>query len=201
MKRFALLAALAVAAAVVGCSSVREAVIKDIPLQQQKEIREKYRNRHVWTRVVLQDLGEGGSIPRDEKVTIVDVGMVYGGTVTVATLVKKNHIVEGLDIKPPLTPAKIDSSLHELFWFEDPTLRHVAYIRKYGKKIATAIMDHDMFIGMPAEAARLSWGPPARSVSQDLNGVINEQWIYPTGQPGKNKYVYLSDGKVIKWDE
>jgi hypothetical protein len=192
---------LALGVAVVGCSSVKKVVVKDIPLEEQKSVLEEYKDRYVWTRVVLQDLGEGGSLPRDVKVKIVDVGMVYGGTVTVATLQKKNRIVQGLEIKEPLTREKIDAALAEFFWFEDPTLRHVAYIRKYGKKIASAIMDHDMFVGMPAEAALQSWGTPARKVANEINGVMNEQWIYPTGAPSKNRYVYLSDGKVIKWDE
>ncbi len=199
MKRLAFVLALGVA--VVGCSSMKKVVVKDIPIEEQKQILKEYTDRYVWTRVVLQDLGEGGSIPRDEKVKIIDVGMVYGGTVTVQTLQKKNRIVQGLKIDEPLTREKIDAALHEYFWFEDPTLRHVAYIRKYGKKIASAIMDHDMFVGMPAEAALQSWGTPARKVVNEVGGVMNEQWIYPTDRPNKNRYVYLSDGKVIKWDE
>ncbi len=201
MKRLALLVALGAVVVAVGCSSMKKAVVKDIPIEEQKQILKEYKDRLVWTRVVLQDLGEGGSIPRDEKVQIIDVGMVYGGTVTVQTLKKKNHVVTGLDIEEPLTKEKIDAALAQLFWYEDPTLRHVDYIRKYGKKIARAIMDHDMFVGMPAEAALLSWGEPVKISSNPVGGVISEQWVYPTDKPGKSRYVYLSDGKVIKWDE
>lgn len=192
---------LPLALGMLACSAVKDVVVKDIPLEEQKAILKEYKNRHVWTREVLQDLGEGGSIPRDEKVTIIDVSMVYQGSVTVQTLKKKNKVRQGLNIDPPLSREKIDAALGELFFFEDPTLRHVSYIRKYGKKTARAIMDHDLFANMPAEAVRESWGTPTKVNSNDVGGVITEQWIYPTAQAGKSKYVYLRDGKVFRWEE
>lgn len=183
------------------CSSVKNVVVKDIPLEEQERVLKEYKDRTVWTRVVLQDLGEGGSLPRDLKVKITDVTMTFGGSVTVQTLQKKNRVRQGLDIERPLNKEKIDAALAELFFFEDPVLRHVSYIRKYGKKTARAIMEHEMFVGMPAEAARESWGSPARVNENRIGEVVNEQWIYPSAESSKNRYIYLSGGKVIRWDE
>ncbi|HEX5132750.1 MAG TPA: hypothetical protein VFX92_09715 [Candidatus Krumholzibacteria bacterium] len=199
MKRLAWILAIAVAAT--ACSSVKNVVVKDIPLEEQQAILKEYKDRIVWTRVVLQDLGEGGSIPRDEKVRIVDVDMHYEGAVTVATLHKKNKVRQGLSLERPLSQEKIDGALEELFWFEDPVLRHVAYIRKYGKKTARAIMDHEVYVGMAAEAALESWGNPARRNVSDIGGSTNEQWVYPTATANKNRYIYIIGGKVSRWDE
>ncbi len=199
MKRLAWILALAVAAT--GCSSVKKVVVKDIPLEVQKSILDEYKERIVWTRVVIQDMGEGGSIPRDQKVKIVDVGMYMQGSVTIQTLKKKNRVRQGLELERPLTKEKIDAALAELFWFDDPVLRHVAYIRKYGKKTARAIMEHEVFVGMPAEAAMESWGTPAKRNTSDIGGSVNEQWVYPTGQANKSRYIYIIAGKVSRWDE
>lgn len=190
------------------CSSVKKVVVKDIPLQDQEAVLEKYRDRDVWTRVTIHDMGDGGSIPRDEKVKIADVAMHYKGSVTVQTLKKKNKVVQGLDLDRPLTPEKIDARLNELFWFDDPTIRQVKFIRKYGKKTAQAIMDHQLFVGMPATAAMDSWGPPMSKQTNELQGIINERWIYPTDNAKKTKALDLqSDAKskgellVKRWDD
>ena len=192
---------LAMAAALVACSSVKNVVVKDIPLEEQELILKEYKDRIVWTRAVLQDLGEGGSLPRDLKVRIVDVAMVYEGTVTVQTLQKKNRVRQGLNIERPLNKEKIDAALAELFFFEDPVLRHVSYIRKYGKKTARAIMEHEVFVGMPSDAALESWGTPAKKNTNSINDVVNEQWIYPSAVANKNRYIYIANGKVLRWDE
>jgi hypothetical protein len=76
----------------------------------------------------------------------------------------------------------------------------VAYIRKYGKKTARAIMDHEVFVGMSQEAALESWGTPARVNTREISGQINEQWIYPTGS-SKSKYIYVSGGKILRWED
>lgn len=190
------------------CSSVKHVVVKDIPLQDQEQVMDKYKDRNVWTRVTIHDMGDGGSIPRDEEVKIVDVAMHYKGSVTVATLKRKNKIVQGLEIGSPLTPAKIDAKLAELFWFDDPTIRHVKFIRKYGKKTAQAIMDHQLFVGMTAEAAIDSWGPPTSKQTNEIQGVVNERWVYPTDNAKKTKTLDLQgDAKskgallVKRWDE
>lgn len=198
MRKFMPIVALALAVA--ACSSVSQVVSQDMPLEVQHQILDQYKDRYVWTRVTIQDLGEGGIIPRDEKVKIVDVGMFKAGSVTVETLKKKNRVVQGLSLDKPLTKAKIDSSLTEFFWFDDPTLRHVAFIRKYGKDTAKAIMNHELFAGMTPEAARDSWGKPPKIERSERNGVVQERWRYPTATVGKTKDVLFVDGKVKSWD-
>jgi len=187
--------------AVAACSSVKNVVVKDIPLEEQERIMKEYKDRTAWTRLAIADMGDGGSVPRDEKVTIADLDLHYNGAVTIRTLKRKNMIVHGLELERPLNKPKIDAKLADLFWFDDPTTRHVAFIRKYGKKTAKAIMEHELFMGMPADAALASWGPPARKQTTELGGVVNERWIYPTGTPNKTKALDLKDGKVSRWDE
>jgi len=192
-----ILALLAAAA----CSSVKSVVSHDIPLETQQQILEEYQERYVWARVTLQDLGEGGTIPRDEKVKIVDVGMIKRGSVTVETLKKKNRIVQGLDLAAPLSKAKIDSAMAEFFWFEDPVLRQVAFIRKYGKETAKLIMNHQLVAGMGPDAARDSWGKPAKTSTSERNNVVQERWTYPSQILGKSRNIDFENGKVKRWDE
>jgi hypothetical protein len=80
-------------------------------------------------------------------------------------------------------------------------MRHVTFIRKYGKKTAQAIMEHQVFAGMSAEAAIDSWGPPISKQVNERDGVVNERWIYPTDTPKKTRALDLKDGKVSRWDE
>jgi hypothetical protein len=184
---------------VVSCSKVKRQVSKDISLDQQKDLLEYYVNRSAWTRVVLEDLGEGGSIPRDSKIKILDLDMHFSGSVKVETMKKNKRIVHGLDIVEPLSPEKIHSAMDDIFWFKDPTLRQVDYIRKWGKKTARAIIAHEVFVGMPADAAQESWGVPAKMNVNEVGGKKNEQWVYPVGK--RSKYVYIIDGKVSKWED
>jgi hypothetical protein len=191
----------AVVLAAAACSSVKEVVTLDMPLEVQEQVLDEYKERLVWARVQLQDLGEGGTVPRDEKVKIVDVGMHKAGSVTVETLKKKNRVVQGLNLDKPLTKAKIDSALTEYFWFEDPTLRHVGFIREYGKDAAKAIMNHELFVGMSPEAATASWGKPAKTEKTERNDVVQERWYYVTATPGRFRKIDFENGKVKKWDE
>lgn len=181
------------------CSSVKNFVVKDLALEEQQALMDEYKDRYAWTRIVLEDVGEGGSIARDTKIKIVDIGMVYGGTITVETLKKRNKVRHDLDLESPLSRKSIDEKLTEIFWFEDPVLRQVAYIRKWGKKVARAIVDHEVFIGMPAEAAVESWGYPATTNVNEIGGKLNEQWVYPSGK--RNKYIYVTDGNITKWED
>ncbi len=194
-----LLLVLPVLLAVVACTKVRNVVVKDVAIEDQKAIMAQYDDKSAWTRGVLEDMGEGGSIPRDTKVTIVDIGMHYTGSVTVQTLKKRNRIVHALEIERPLTPSKLHERLGDLFWFKDPTLRQVDYIRKWGKKAARAIVDHEVFIGMTAEAATESWGVPSKKNIHEIEGKVSEQWVYPAGK--RSRYIYVLDGKVSKWDD
>jgi hypothetical protein len=185
--------------AVAGCTKVKNVVEKDIAIEDQQAILGQYIDRPGWTRGVLEDIGEGGSIARDTKVTIVEVGMHYTGSVTVQTLKKRNRVRHALDIERPLTPEKLHARMGELFWFKDPVLRQVDYIRKWGKKTARAIVAHEVFIGMTAEAATESWGVPEKKNVTEVGGKVSEQWVYPAGK--RNKYVYILDGKVSKWED
>jgi len=186
--------------AIVSCSQVKEQIEIDIPLEGQTEILSEYRNRLAWTRVIVEDLGEGGSIPVDTKVIIIDVDMHKKGAVTVDTADKRKlRVVSGLNIEPPLAPEKIRDRMSDIFWFEDPTLRQIGYIRKWGKKIAAAVIEHEVFIGMPGEAAEESWGMPAKKNVSEIAGKTEEQWVYPAGK--RNKYIYIIEGKVSKWED
>jgi hypothetical protein len=183
----------------VSCAKVKRQVSKDIPLDEQNELLKYYKDRSAWTRVVLDDLGEGGSVPRDTKIKIFDVDMHFSGSVAVETMKKNKRIVHGLDIERPLTPEKFHAKMDDIFWFKDPTLRQVDYIRKWGKKAGRAIVAHEVFVGMTADAAEESWGVPAKRNVNEINNKKNEQWVYPVGK--RSKYIYIIDGKVSKWED
>lgn len=198
MKKLLFVVALLVLTAA-SCSTVKRQVSKDIPLDEQTELLEYYKNRSAWTRVVLEDLGEGGSIPRDTKVKIISLDTHFSGSVSVETIKKDKRIVHGLEIEKPLTTEKIHESMDDIFWFKDPTLRQVDYIRKWGKKTARAIMAHEVFVGMNAEAAEESWGVPNNKNVNEIGNKREEQWVYPVGK--RSKYIYIIDGKVSKWED
>jgi hypothetical protein len=184
---------------VMSCSKVKRQVSKDIPLDQQNQILDYYKNRSAWTRIVLEDLGEGGSIPRDSKIKIIDLDMHFTGSVSVESIKKDKRIVHGLDLERPLSEEKIRAGMDDIFWFKDPTLRQVDYIRKWGKKTARAVMTHEVFVGMNAEAAAESWGVPAKTNVNEIGDKREEQWVYPVGK--RSKYIYIIDGKVSKWED
>jgi len=184
---------------VLSCAKVKRQVSKDIPLDEQNSLLDYYKDRSAWTRIVLEDLGEGGSIPRDTKIKIRDLDMHFTGSVSVETLKKNKRIVYGLDVDRPLSEDKIHEKMDDIFWFKDPTLRQVDYIRKWGKKTARAIVAHEVFVGMAAEAATESWGVPQKTNVNEVGGKKNEQWVYPVGK--RSKYIYIIDGKVSKWED
>lgn len=211
MKR--LFVAIGVLAAVsTGCSgikgvpNVKHVIIKDIPLEEQQMLLEKYRGRVAWTRGLLEDLTEREVpgepkkriIPRDTKIKIVDLNFAYNGAITVHDP-KRRKIVHGLDIERPLSVEKIEDKLDEILWFKSPMLRHVDYIRMWGKRTARAVRNHEVFIGMPEEAALESWGIPTKINTNEIGGRREEQWVYK--QPLRSKYIYISGGKVTKWEE
>ena len=78
-------------------------------------------------------------------------------------------------------------------------LRQVAYIRKWGKRTARAVRNHEVFIGMSSEAALESWGIPTQIRTSEI-GDLEEQWAYKRGT--STKYIYMSsDGAVTKYDD
>ena len=183
----------------VGCSQVKTQVVKDLPIEDQNTVLDEYKDRSAWTRTILDDVGDGGSIQRDVKVKILDVNMRFQGAVTVQTVKKRKKIVYSLDIERPLTVEKINARMEDIFWFKDPVLRQVDYIRQWGKKTAQAIRDHEVFVGMVAPAAEESWGVPEKKNVNEVGGKKNEQWVYPEGK--RSKYIYIIDGKVSKWED
>lgn len=202
-----------VAFAGVGCSKfkgvkkVTSVVIKDIPIEEQLSLLEKYRGRHAWTRSVVEDITErvesAGDprkrvIPRDAKVTITDINLVYSGSVTVDDP-KGRRIVAALKCERPLSPERVEAKLDQLFWFDDPMIRHVAYIRQWGKKAARHVINHEVFAGMPAEAARESWGIPDEVRVSEIGSEKEEQWVYKYGK--RNKYIYIVGNVVGRYED
>ncbi len=183
-------------------------IAMDITLEEQQMLLEKYGGRKAWTRTTLEDLTEkeipGESkkkiVLRDSKIEIVDLTFSYNGAVTIMDS-KRKRIVHGLDIETPLSVEKIESRLGELMWFESPMLRQVAYIRKWGKRAARAVINHEIFIGMPVEAALESWGIPTQIRSNEIGDEVEEQWAYR--QSKRPRYIYISKNKgiVTKWEQ
>jgi hypothetical protein len=204
---------LAVAIGSVGCSNmkgvkkVNKVIVKDIPIEEQLALLEKYQGMHAWSRGVIEDLTERESAPgepkkrvvlRDTKITIIDMNFAYNGSITIEDP-KKKRIDAGLNIERPLTVEKIEGRLDELLWFHDPTLRQVAYIRMWGKKTAQSVVNHEVFVGMPADAARESWGIPSEVRVSDIGSEKEEQWVYKEGK--HSRYIYVIGGNVGRWDE
>ncbi|UCG51967.1 MAG: hypothetical protein JSW58_17690 [Candidatus Latescibacterota bacterium] len=204
---------LAVALGSVGCSKVKKVkkinqmIVKDIRLEELLTLLEKYQGTHAWTRGIIEDLTERVEtqgepkkrvILRDSKVTIVDLTFSFNGAVTVDDP-KGRRIIAALDVERPLSVEKIEYRLNEIFWFKDPTLRHVDYIRKWGKKTARAVVNHEVFVGMPSDAAIESWGIPDEVRVSEIGSEKEEQWVYKEAK--RSKYIYVIDGKVGRWEE
>lgn len=212
MKRITVMIAL-VALASVGCSKIKsvdklydKVIAMDLTLEEQEMMLNKYVGKNAWTRTTLEDLKEQEIpgepkkhiIPRDTKVEIVDINFAYRGALIMLDP-KRRKIVYGLDIEPPLSVEKIEHRFGEILWFDSPMLRHVGYIRKWGKRAGRAVVNHEVFIGMPAAAALESWGIPTEIRKNEIGNKTEEQWAYRMGN--RSKYIYVIDGKVSKWEE
>ena len=183
-----------------GCALVRT-VTKDIPIDQMDALGEKYIGRAAWTRALLVDLDHSDSIiDRDAKVEIIGIDMHWGGAVTVRGPDRKK-ITHGLYLKRPLTSEKYEEKLSQIFWFKKPEYRYRMDLRRYGKRTAKAIFNHELFKGMKRDAALDSWGYPDEMKENELGGVLNEQWILLDPRQNKKRYVWLVDGAVDKWEE
>jgi hypothetical protein len=203
---------LAVMIGSMGCGStnfnkIKPAISKDIPIEEQLALIEKYQGIHAWSRSVIEDITEREPAPgepkkrvvlRNTKVTIVNMNFSYNGSITIEDP-KRKKIEAALDIERPLSVNKIENRLGELFWFKDPTLRQVDYIRKWGKKTAQSVVNHEVFVGMPAEAAMESWGYPDEIRVSEIGTEKEEQWVYKEGK--RNRYIYVIGGKVGRWEE
>jgi hypothetical protein len=180
------------------CSSVKHAIVKDIPLQEQEALLDKYKNRKAWTRIILEDLSQRGTVQRDTKVRIINMDFHMSGAVTVEGA-KKKKVVHGLNLERPLTVEKIDNKMAEIFWFKSPMLRQVDYIRMWGKKTGRAIHNHEVFIGMSGDAALESWGIPTETKVFEIGGQKEEQWIYKVGT--RNRYIYIVNNTITRWED
>lgn len=184
-----------------GCSTVDKVVQKDLGIDEIDKLDETYVGRTAWTRALLIDLGPEGIIDRDTKIKIISLDLHWNGAITVEGPGRR-RIRHGLEIERPLTVAAIEQKLNRLFWFNNPEYRYRMNLRKYGKKTAKSIFEHQLFKGMKREAALESWGYPDEMNSIELAGSLQEQWIYrDVRQKTKKRYVYIVDGAVDNWEE
>ena len=192
--------ALSVVLLFTGCNVVNK-VVKDIPIQEMDKLEETYIGREAYTRALLIDLGPEGVIDRDQKVKIIALDLHWNGSVTVEPA-NRHRITHGLELERPLTMAAVEEKLNRLFWFTKPEYRYRMNLRKYGKKTAKAVFEHQLFKGMKREAALESWGYPDEMKSNELSGKLEEQWIYrDIIQKNKKRYVYVTEGTVASWEE
>ncbi len=199
VKRSVILALLLLV--VFSACNVTKRIVKDIPIEQMDELRDKYKDRTAWTRAVLVDLGPEGIVDRDTKVKIVDLDMHWSGAITVQGP-NRRRITHGLNLERPLTREAYEDKLQQLFWFKHPDYRYRMDLRNYGKKTAKAIYNHELFKGMKRDAALASWGYPDEMKSHEMSGTLEEQWIYiDQRQKGKKRYIYIRDGAVDHWEE
>ncbi|GEM_PF-1002360 len=200
VKRSALIA-ISIMLVVSGCV-IKDKVLMDIPIEEMDALEDEFIGRTAWTRAILIDLGPDAHIvQRDEKVKILDLDMHWNGAVKVERS-DRHTIRHGLKLKRPVTKESFELEMRKLFWFEKPTYRYRMNLRKYGKKTAKAIFNHELFKGMRREAALESWGYPDEMNSNEVGGVLQEQWIYINPQNTKEKqYIVLLDGIVDSWEE
>lgn len=66
---------------------------------------------------------------------------------------------------------------------------------KWGKRAIDAVANAQVYVGMTASQARMSWGPPSDTRTTQTKSVKHEQWIY--GDPlNRASYLYLDNEKV-----
>lgn len=183
-----------------GCNLFNR-VVKDIPIQQEDQLDEQYLGKEAWTRSLLIDLGPEGVIDRDTKVKFVTLDLHWTGSVTVEAP-NRHRITHGLNLERPLTKQAIEEKMDRLFWFADPDKRYRMNLRRFGKKTAKAVFEHQIFKGMKRDAALESWGYPDEMKSTDIGGRLEEQWIYKdVRQKTKKRYVFIVEGQVDNWEE
>ncbi|UCF05116.1 MAG: hypothetical protein JSV33_14525 [bacterium] len=183
-----------------GCKVI-DNIRKDIPIHDMDSLKDHYSGRTAWTRSLLIDSKGGGIIDRDTKVMIVGLDMHWSGAVTVKGPGRK-RIRHHLNLERPITKEIFEEKMGRLFWFKKPEYRYRMNLRRYGKKTAKAIFNHEIFKGMKRQAALESWGYPDEMKSTELGGVLEEQWIFKDPrQQTKKRYVWLRDGLVDKYEE
>lgn len=200
MGRRSIVLALAAFITLSGCA-IKNNIVKDIPIEEMDQLNEEYMGKTAWTRDLLIDIGPEGFIDRDVKVKIVGIDLHWNGAVTVEGP-NRRRISQALELERPLTKAAFEEKMKRFFWFEHPDYRYRMNLRKYGKKTAKAIYNHELFKGMKRTAALESWGFSDEMNSNDIGGRLQEQWIYrDPRQKGKKRYIYITDGLVDSWEE
>lgn len=66
---------------------------------------------------------------------------------------------------------------------------------EFEQRTQSAILNKEVFVGMLAEDARKSWGPPDRVNASTGAGGHSEQWVFDRGR-SRSQYVYVRGGVV-----
>ena len=199
-KRY-ILPALCMLLLVSGCGTYNKTVNKDIPIEEMDALKEEYVGRTAWTRALIVDIKQTGIVDRGTQIEIVELDLHWGTAVGVRAPNNRKYR-HALNLERPVTSEAFRQAMEKLFWYEKPEKRYRNNLREYGKRTARAIRDHELFKGMPREAAIESWGWPDEMLSNNFGNVLSEQWIYKDPrQRTKKKYIWLIDGSVDKWEE
>lgn len=73
--------------------------------------------------------------------------------------------------------------------------RSVITRQAHDEKVAAAIAEQQIFIGMTADEARQSWGAPNKINTSIGSYGRHEQWVYDRGR-SRAQYVYVENGVV-----
>ncbi|MBN2184270.1 MAG: hypothetical protein JW746_02980 [Candidatus Krumholzibacteriota bacterium] len=191
-----------------GCKVV-DTQKKDLALQEMDALEEKYVGKKAWTRSLLVNIETDKRvdqqsitiIDRDVEVKVLDLDMHWNGAVTVKGPDRK-VVRHALNVERPMTIESYEEALSRALWFKKPEYRYRMNLRKYGKKMAKAIANHELFKGMDMGAALESWGYPNDRNQNEIGGIMQEQWIYKDPRDRtKKRFIYLKDGLVDSWDE
>jgi hypothetical protein len=70
-----------------------------------------------------------------------------------------------------------DASFAKVFYAADPRVAHA----DWPARVWAAIDQGEVFVGMTASQARMSWGEPAKVNVAPVGGLTGEQWLYADG--------------------
>ncbi len=191
-----------------GCKVV-DTQKKDLALEDMDLLEDKYVGKKAWSRSLLVNIVKDTRvaqesitiIDRDVEVKVIDLDMHWNGAVTVMGPDRK-VVRHALNIERPVTLESYEEALKRVLWFKKPDYRYRMNLRKYGKKMAKAIANHELFKGMEMGAAIESWGYPDDRNKNEIGGVAQEQWIYKDPRDRtKKRFIYFKDLLVDSWDE
>lgn len=191
-----------------GCKVI-DTQVKDLSLQEMDSLEEKYIGGKAWTRSLLINIETDTRvdresiliIDRDIEVKVIDLDMHWNGAVTVKGPGRK-IVRHALNIERPVTIEAYEEALSRALWFKKPDYRYRMNLRKFGKKMAKAIANHELYKGMRMEAALESWGFPNDRNKNEIGNVLQEQWVYKDPRDKtKKRYIFFKDSIVDNWDE